>query len=184
MPEREAVLVPAKRRWLLVLLGTATLAFTVAGALPTPVRGAAHPSILAFEFAGNKARAAQIMAEWGPKGRDAARISLWIDYGYMLSYGAFFTLAGLAIRDLARHRGWRRLAAAGLILPFFAAIAAMFDATENVFLLLILGGHGGELGPLIATVCSSVKFTLITIAIVYVLLGLAWWLQQRLQPSY
>jgi hypothetical protein len=34
----------------------------------------------------------------------------------------------------------------------------------------------------IATVCSSIKFTLITIAIVYVLCGLAEILRQRLRP--
>jgi hypothetical protein len=171
------------RKHALILLGMATVAFTVAGALPTPVRGAAHPSILAFEFCRSEARAAQIMAEWGPKGRNAARISLWLDYGYMLSYGGFFTLAGLATCDLARTRNWRRLAVAGAIVPFFAAAAAMFDAVENMFLLLVLGGHGGELGPLIATTCSSIKFTLITIAILYVLCGLAQRLRWRLQPS-
>jgi hypothetical protein len=50
----------------------------------------------------------------------------------------------------------------------------VFDATENVFLLLILEGHGGAHAPLIATACSSIKFTLITIAIVYVVCGLVW----------
>jgi hypothetical protein len=60
------------------------------------------------------------------------------------------------------------------VVPFFAVAAAMFDATENVFLLLVLEGHGGEHAPLIATICSSIKFTLITIAIVYVVWGLAW----------
>ena len=35
-------------------------------------------------------------------------------------------------------------------------------------------GHGGEHDPLIATICSSIKFTLITIAILYVLCGLVW----------
>jgi hypothetical protein len=92
----------------------------------------------------------------------------------MLSYGGFFTLAGFATRDLALARDWRRLASAGTILPYFAAAAAMFDAIENVFLLLVLGGHGGEAAPLISTVCSSIKFALIAIAIGYVLCGLAW----------
>jgi hypothetical protein len=44
---------------------------------------------------------------------------------------------------------------------------------ENTFLLLTLGGHGGSFGPPVATACASVKFLLITIAIVYVLWGLA-----------
>jgi hypothetical protein len=167
----------------LIVLGIATVAFTVILELIDPSHVSHGPTILDFEFAGSRSHAAQIVSEWGPKGRDAARLSLWIDYGYMLSYGLFFTLAGLATRDFARSRGWRRLAVTGVVVPFFAIAAAMFDATENVFLLLVLGGHGGELAPLIATVCSTIKFTLITIAILYVLCGLAQRLQKQLRPT-
>lgn len=168
----------SRKRWL-VLLGVAMVALTIVGwLLDRRMQHAGGPGIIGFEFAQTKARATQILAEWGPRGRQAARLSLIGDYAYMLSYGAFFTLAGFATRDLARARDWRRLAVVGTTLAFLAAAAAMFDATENVFLLLVLGGHGGELAPMIATICSSIKFTLIAIAIGYVLCGLAWRLRQ------
>jgi hypothetical protein len=52
------------------------------------------------------------MAEWEPKGRSAAHLSLVLDYGYMLSYGLFFAVAGFAVRDtgtrLAASRDHRR----------------------------------------------------------------------------
>jgi hypothetical protein len=164
-----------RKQWL-ILLGVAMVALTIVPffVFEKRLEHTGGPGILAFEFAATKARASQILAEWGPKGRHTARLSLIVDYAYMLSYGGFFTLAGLATRDLARTRDWRRLAAAGTIIPFFAVVAAMFDATENVFLLLVLEGHGGEHAPLIATICSSIKFTLITIAIAYVVWGLVW----------
>jgi hypothetical protein len=160
------------------------VALTLDGFIFEPqIQHSGGPGILGFEFAATKARAAQILAEWGPKGRHAARISLIVDYAYLISYGAFFTLASIAVRDHARAQHWRALAKAGTIVPFFAAAAALFDAIENVFLLLVLGGKGGELGPLIATICSSIKFTLITIAVGYVLWGVARLLGQRLKPS-
>jgi hypothetical protein len=164
-----------RKQWL-ILLGIAMVALTIIPVFLFEKRleHTGGPGIIGFEFAATKARATQILAEWGSTGRRVARLSLIADYAYMLSYGGFFTLAGLATRDLARARNWRRLAAAGMVLPFFAAAAATFDAIENVFLLLVLDGHGGEAAPLIATVCSSIKFTLITIAIGYVLCGLAW----------
>ena len=164
-----------RQRWL-ILLGIAMVVLTIVPifVLEKRLEHTGGPGILAFEFAATKARATQILAEWGPKGRHTARLSLIVDYAYMVSYGGFFTLAGLATRDLARRRDWRRLATAGMIMPFFATAAALFDATENVFLLLVLEGHGGEQAPLIATICSSIKFTLITIAIGYVLCGLVW----------
>jgi hypothetical protein len=164
-----------RKRWLIVL-GLATVALTVVPAfvIEKPLEHTGGSNILAFEFAATKAHASRILAEWGPKGRRIARVSLLVDYAYMLSYGAFFTLAGLSTRDLARERGWGRLATMGVVVPFFAATAALFDAVENVFLLLVLEGRGGARAPLIATVCSSIKFTLIAIAIGYVICGLVW----------
>jgi len=97
----------------------------------------------------------------------------------MLSYGLFFALAGFAIRDAARARGWRRMARAGVVIPYFALAAACFDASENIALLLTLGGHGGSFAPPFATACSTVKWTLIGIAIVYVLCGLVLLLRAR-----
>jgi hypothetical protein len=172
------------RKQALIVLGAATVAFTVILEAVDPSHVSHGPSILAFEFAATRAHAAQIMGEWGAKGRSAARLSLIIDYGYMVSYGLFFALAGFAVRDTARAYRWRRLAAVGVVVPFFALAAAMFDASENVALLLTLAGEGGSLAPPFAAVCSAIKFTLIAIAIVYVLCGLAARLRARLlQPG-
>jgi hypothetical protein len=120
------------------------------------------------------------MAEWGSYGRHLARLGLWLDFGYMLSYGAFFALAGLAVREAARRRAWRRMAAAGRVLPCCAVLAACFDAVEDVALLLVLGGHGGTLAPRLATVCSSLKWALIAAAIAYALCGAVLWLRASL----
>lgn len=162
------------RKQLLILLGIATVVFDLALIfLDQKMKDAGGPSILGFEFAGSERQAAKAMAEWGASGRHYARWSLWIDYGFMLSYGSFFALAATATRDFARRNGLRRLAAVGVLAPLAAVAAASFDAIENAFLLLTLGGHGGSLAPLIATVCASLKFGLIAFAIAYVLWGLA-----------
>lgn len=145
----------------------------VLSVLNRKMQDAGGPDILGFEFAGSEGRAAEILAEWGDDGRDYARWSLWLDFGFMLSYGAFFALAALATRDYARRHSLRRLAAVGVVAPIAAAAAAAFDAGENFFLLLALGGHGGSLAPPIATACASVKFLLIAFAVAYVLWGLA-----------
>lgn len=161
------------RKQLLISIGIAMVVFDVVILiLDQKMKDAGGPSILGFEFASNEQRAAQIMAEWGNSGRHYARWSLWIDFGFMLSYGAFFTLAAVATRDFARDNGLRQLATVGIVAPFAAAFAAIFDAGENVFLLLTLGGHGGSFGPSIAAICASLKFLLISFAIVYVFWGM------------
>jgi hypothetical protein len=173
-----------RRKRALILLGIATVAFTVILEVIDPSHVSHGPTILDFEFAGSHARASQIIAEWGAKGRSAAHLSLLLDYGYMLSYGLFFALAGFVVGDMARARDWRRLAAIGVVVPFFALAAATFDASENVALLLTLAGNGGSFAPPFAAVCSAIKFTLIAIAILYAVCGLALWLRARLlQPS-
>ena len=170
------------RKGALILLGAATVAFTVILEVADPSHVSNGPTILDFEFAGSRARAAQIVAEWGPKGRSAARLSLLLDYGYMLSYGLFFALASFAVCDAARARGWRRLATFGVVAPFLTLLAAGFDAGENVALLLTLAGDGGSFAPPFATVCSGIKFALVALAILYALCGLALWLRARRSP--
>ena len=172
------------RKRQLILLGIATVAFTVILELVDPSHVSRGPTILAFEFAHSQSRATQIVAKWGVKGHNAAHLSLLLDYGYMLSYGWFFALAGFAVRDTARAHGWRRLATLGVVLPFSALAATVFDASENVALLVTLAGNGGSFAPLLATVCSIIKFTLIAIALMYVLCGLMLQLTGRpRQPS-
>jgi hypothetical protein len=65
--------------------------------------------------------------------------------------------------------------------PFFSATAAYFDAIENVF--LVLAGNGGNAAPLLATVCSSVKWVLITLAIIYAICGAVGWFRRTPQPA-
>lgn len=126
------------------------------------------PGIVPFELSGGQDRADEIMGEWGEKGQDAARESLWIDFGFLIAYGTFLTLALAATRDLARRRDWRRLAAIGGVAVSFGALGAGFDALENLCLLLTLGGAGAAL-PLLATIFAACKFAFLAAAIAYLL---------------
>jgi hypothetical protein len=54
----------------------------------------------------------------------------------------------------------------------FGALAAAFDAIENVCLLLTLDGAGAAF-PLLATIFASLKFAFLAVAIAYILAGFA-----------
>ncbi|HVY77907.1 MAG TPA: hypothetical protein VG898_05325 [Solirubrobacterales bacterium] len=140
------------------------------------------PGMVTFELTGGQHRAEEILAEWGEDGRDAAREQLWIDFGFMIAYGTFLTLAAGAVRDLARGRDWRRLAAIGGVVAPFGALGAGFDALENICLLLTLGGAGAAF-PFLATIFAACKFALIAIAIAYLVAGLATWGLKRLPTA-
>jgi hypothetical protein len=141
----------------------------------------AGPGMAPFELTGGQGRADEILSEWGEDGQDAAREQLRIDFGFLLAYGAFLTLAVGAVRDLAGKRGWRLFAAVGGVAVFFGALAATFDALENVCLLLTLNGSGAAL-PLLATIFAACKFILVIVAIAYLIAGLAILLLGRGRP--
>ena len=169
------------RRRALVLLAVAVLAL-LAAMNPAEQRMTDNgPGMVPFELAGSADRSQEIQAEWGEEGRDAARQQLWIDYGFMLAYGAFLVLAAAAIRDLARSRGWRRLVALGAIAVPAGGFAAGCDALENACLLLTLGG-AGSWAPVTATLFATAKFALLAVALAYIFAGLAMRLRGRLQP--
>jgi hypothetical protein len=157
----------------MIATGIATLALLLAMApADDRMRDSGGPGIVPFELTGGQGRADEILAEWGEDGQDAARESLWIDFGFLLGYGTFLTLALAAMRDLARERGWRRLAAIGGVVVSFGALGAAFDALENVCLLLTLDGTGATF-PLLATIFAACKFILLATAIAYLLAVLA-----------
>ena len=137
----------SRRQWLFVL-GALTIALWIPLAAIEQGLPEGTPGVIDYEFVGSEDRAAEMLAEWGAAGRDDIKLSLWLDYGFMLAYGGFLTLAGLATRDFGRERGMRALASAGRWAPWCGAGAAAFDALENANLLLVLGGRGGSVSPL------------------------------------
>jgi hypothetical protein len=68
------------------------------------MRATGGPGIIPFELAGSGFRAEQIMAQWGHDGGRAARASIWLDFGYMTTYGA---LAALLAERARRRQGIR-----------------------------------------------------------------------------
>jgi hypothetical protein len=168
------------RRRALVFLAITTVAIgIVLAVLDGRMRDSGGPGIVGFEFAGSEEGAAEILADWGEEGEDAARASLWIDYLYILAYAGFLTLAAIATRDLAATRGWRRMAVAAVAVIPIAAAAGAFDAIEDAGLLLALDGHGGDLAPLLATICATLKFALLALVITYLAVGLLLRLRAR-----
>jgi hypothetical protein len=160
------------RRGALWLTGIGSVGLFAALALiDRRMQHAGGHGIVSFELAGSVERAEQILRDWGPDGRDAARLSLWVDYPYIVAYGAFLWLAARALRDGLRRRGWVRLARPGGIVALLAAVGAACDALEDLFLLRILGGARGA-APALATGFATVKFACLAVAYLYVLVGL------------
>ncbi|WP_431232914.1 hypothetical protein ACQ856_26745 [Mycolicibacterium psychrotolerans] len=116
------------------------------------------PGIIPFELAGSAAKAEGIMARWGADGMRAARRSMWLDFGYMTSYGILLALLIDRRRRRRGHPAW---------LPALAAGAVAGDAIEGVALLRVLDRRDVAVNARRAQVAASIKFAILAVALGY-----------------
>lgn len=145
-------------------LATTFVAYTVVMlALDRRIRATGGPGIIPFELAGNASRAEAIMNQWGDEGRRAARLSLWLDFGYMTSYGI---LTALLVDRIRRRRGH------SAALPVLAVVAVTGDAVEGISLFKVLDGTRVGVYARRAQLAAVVKFAGLGGALGYVASGL------------
>ncbi len=129
------------------------------------MRKAGGPGIIAFELAGTPKRSKDIMRKWGAEGQAAARVSLLLDYPFLVTYsGLQFIGCAVASEQLGSR--------AGRVIAPAQIAAGAFDAVENTALLGILAGRRGRL-PAVARACALAKFALLTVGGLYRALGIA-----------
>jgi hypothetical protein len=128
-------------------------------------------SIFDFELVRTTARAHEILDGWGADGRSAARTSLWIDYGYLISYALLLMLGCLAVARRAEQSGRPGWARAARILAVAGVAAGLFDALENAALLRILSGHLDQPYPALAFGSALCKFALSASALAFLVVG-------------
>jgi hypothetical protein len=124
--------------------------------------------ILAFELAGTPERASKITRKWGAEGQAAARVSLLLDYPFLVTYSGLQFIGCAA----AREQLGGPLAAAGRVIAPAQFAAGAFDAVENTALLGIVAGRSGRL-PAVARASALAKFALLTVGVLYRALGIA-----------
>jgi hypothetical protein len=132
------------------------------------MRKAGGPGIVAFELAGTPERASKIMGKWGDEGQAAARVSLLLDYPFLVTYsGLQYIGCAAALEELGGP-----LASAGRVIAKAQIAAGAFDAVENTALLGIVGGRQGRL-PAVARAAALAKFALLTVGGLFRALGIA-----------
>jgi hypothetical protein len=169
---------PDRRRWPWAFGAGQILLLIPLLALERRMRRAGGPGIIPFELAGSPERSRRIMERWGADGQAAARLSLMLDYPYLVSYSGLQVAASRAASEALRRRGATALADAGRMIGLSQVAAGTFDAAENTALLGVLAGRDGRL-PAIARACARAKFALLGVGWGYGALGLA----SRLAPS-
>lgn len=145
-------------------IATATVAFIgyslVMLRLESRMRAAGGPGIIPFELAGRAAKAEDIMERWGEDGRRAARRSMWLDFGYMSTYGTLLALLIDRRRSIRQHPAW---------LPSLAVAAVAGDAVEGVSLIRVLDRRDIALNARRAQIAAVIKFGFTAVGLGYVM---------------
>ena len=126
------------------------------------MRETSGPGIIPFELAGNASRAEAIMDRWGSAGQRTARVSLWLDFGYMATYG---TLTALLVDRTRRRRG------DSAVLPAMVIVAVAGDAIEGISLLKVLNRTRVGMHARCAQIAALIKFAVLVGALGYVAVG-------------
>jgi hypothetical protein len=131
-------------------------------------------SIIEFELAGSVDRANEILDKWRAEGvLDNAKTIQVFDLVYPLIYAS--ALAGGCLLAAGAWRGAGRagLATAGIYMGWLALAAAGFDYIENLGLGISLWDEPASPWPQVSAVAAVLKFSAITITLLYSLSGLA-----------
>ena len=140
----------------------------IGSSLKTP---SAPSGIVSFELAYSPARAQEIINSWSPDSQLRAAFIQGLDFLFPLVYSVALGI-GCLLTANALRMGGKPLAGLGVPLAWGLALAALFDYIENIALIATLFGRLQSPLPEIASVCAVIKFSLILIAIVYILYGL------------
>ena len=132
--------------------------------------------VLDFELAWTSDQINQIFTAWGAAEMERQAIVTWIDYIYILSYSLF----GFLIVLLITRRFKGNLQEVGLYMALATTIAGIFDAFENINLLLMLSDpiFISSICPLLATIFAIFKISFLGLGIgflyggsIYVVIG-------------
>ncbi len=146
--------------------------FLLMRVVTAPVAEDSSYDIFDLEFAWDSETTDQILADWGQDNVDKMILGTLLDFGFLLAYGALLAdLSLLVARSYDIQEKGRTIGLRFVILSF---AAAGFDVIENNFLLQILYSYPNsypDFAPFLASVCAVVKFTLVILAIGYIIIG-------------
>jgi hypothetical protein len=139
------------------------LILTILFQLDGAVLASSGYGIVSFEFAFSEAIAKTMLTAWGPGLIPVVLRGVYMDFGYIASYG-FFMMGVMILIVRALKDRWQSIALFCTISPF---IAGAFDIVENINLIVMLTDPVGfpSLVPTVASICAIFKFGFLLLVI-------------------
>jgi hypothetical protein len=161
-----------QKKYFIGFLIATILIMVIMNFIGSPLTTSSAPSgIVSFEFAFSPTRAQEIINSWSQDVQLRAAFIQGLDFLFPLVYSAALGLGCVLTANGLRTRG-KKSSRLGAPLAWGLLLAVICDYIENIALVIILFGKDQSPFPEIAGVCALIKFSIIFIAIGYILYGL------------
>ncbi len=142
------------------------------------LKAASPYGVMELEFAWSVEKINQIFDSWTEELIIQELNVTLIDYGFLVAYSIFLACLTLLI---SRKLLSGQIQLAGLYMTLVPFVAALFDAIENLNLILMLYSPTNfpPFSPLLASIFASFKFGLIIIVIIFWIVSTIWFLYQK-----
>ena len=162
---------PKNKVVILITLIAFILALLISQFIMAPIeaelKGSTGYGVIEFEFAWTSEQINTIFKAWGSEGKKKEAFVTYVDFFFIPCYSLF--MAGCILLVTRNLEG--KLQEIGLYFTIMPFIAGIFDVIENINLLLMLTNESfiWSLSPFIASLCATIKFSLLFIVIIFFL---------------
>ncbi|PWT98860.1 MAG: hypothetical protein C5B52_11460 [Bacteroidetes bacterium] len=124
--------------------------------------------IVSLELSNGKTQTTNIIRAWESKElKTTARNNILLDFLFIPFYGLFlYSVCGYFC--IGQNEPWQR---AGMLLAFGSLVAMVLDGFENILMLMSLYGWISVFISFLTFAFASLKFSLIILAVVYIILS-------------
>ncbi len=129
-------------------------------------RNSSPGGIVELEMATQPRQVAFLMEVWD---MSVAKMNIWLDFLFIVSYVAFLALACEAVSTKWKNQNLKMI---GLTLARVAVVAGVLDIGENLLMLQTIAGNFTVVSLQMTHYFATIKFTLATIVLIYLLISI------------
>jgi hypothetical protein len=122
--------------------------------------------IVNLEMATQPRQVTVLMDTWD---LSVAKMNIWIDFLFIVSYVAFLAFASEAVSSKWKNQGMKII---GLTLARVAIVAGVLDIGENLLMLQTIAGNFTVISLQMTHYFATIKFTLAAIVLIYLLISI------------
>jgi len=137
--------------------------------------------IVQFETAKHLGKAQMIIDDWSAAGKlEMAKLSIWLDYIFILLYVSGLMAAAMYISDVTHHP---LLIRSGRFFRWLLPAAGICDVFENIFMQRSLLGHPTNFTVMLTYDMAVAKFSILIVTFLFLVMCLLFWILRKLFPA-